>query len=81
MHCFYCWVDFILMNLFCALTDRHLVDRTKETSTTEAKLFRRATYVTSTSSFVETLLLNKKTMFLLKLQKLPGALKSLLFIV
>ena len=67
------------MYLFCALIDRPLVDRTMKTSTTEANPFPGAICVTSTSSFEGTLLLNKKTMFPLKLWKLLGALKLLLF--
>ena len=50
-----------------------------ESSTTEVDPFPGAVRVISTGSFVGTLLLNKKTMFLLKLRKLPSALKLLLF--
>ena len=55
------------MYLFCALIDRPLVDRAIETSTTEVDPFPGVVHVTSTGSFVGTLLLNEKTMFLLKL--------------
>ena len=55
------------MYLFCALIDRPLVDRATETSTTEADPFLGVVCVTSIGSFAGTLLLNKKTMFLLKL--------------
>ena len=67
------------MYLFCALIDRTSIDRTTETSTIESDPFPRAVCMTSTGSFVGTLLLNKKTMFLIKERKLPGALKLLLF--
>ena len=67
------------MYLFCALIDRPSVDRATETSTTEADPFLGAVHVIIIGSYVGTLLLKKKTMFLLKLQKLPGALKLLLF--
>ena len=67
------------MYLFCALIDRPLVDREIETSTTKADTFLGAVCVINTGSFVGKLLLNKKTMFSLKLEKLPGALKLLLF--
>ena len=69
------------MGLFCVLIDRPSIDRVIETSTTEGDPFIGVTHVTSTSSFARTLLLNKKIMFPLKLQNLPGALKSLLFIM
>ena len=55
------------------------VDREIESSTTKFDPFPGAICVISTSSNVGTLLLNKKTMFLLKEQKLSSALKLLLF--
>ena len=55
------------------------VDRPTESSTTEADPFLGAVHVISTSSYVGTLLLNKKTMFPLKEQKIPATLKLLLF--
>ena len=51
------------------------VDRPAESSTAEADPFPRAGHVISTGSYEGTLLLTKKTMFLLKERKLPGALK------
>ena len=56
-----------------------LVDRATKSSTFEANPFPGAVCVISTGSHEGTLLLNKKTMFLLKEQKLLGALKFLLF--
>ena len=56
-----------------------LVDRAIESSTSKADPFLGVVHVISTGSFVGTLLLNKKTMFSLKLPKLLGALKLLLF--
>ena len=67
------------MDLFCTLIDRLVVDRTTQNNTIEAEPFPEVVYVTSASSFVGTLLLRKKIMFLLKLPKLPSALKLLLF--
>ena len=67
------------MDLFCALIDRPIVDRTTKNNTIEVESFSRVVCVTSTGSFAGTLFLNKKTMFLLKLQKLLDALKLLLF--
>ena len=67
------------MYLFCALIDRPLVDRATDTSTIEVDPFPRVARVTSIGSFAGTLLLNKKTMFLLKLWNILGALKKLLF--
>ena len=55
------------MYLFCAKIDRPLVDKETESSTTKADPFPIVVHVTSISSFAETLLLNKKTMFSLKL--------------
>ena len=55
------------------------VDWATESSTTKADPFPGAVRVTTTGSYEGTLLLNKKTMFLLKEQKFPGALKLLLF--
>ena len=54
-------------------------DRPTESNTTEADPFPGAVHVISTGSYEGTLLLNKKTMFPLKEQKLLGALKLLLF--
>ena len=67
------------MYLFCALIDRPSIDRATKTSTTEADPFPRAVRVISTGSYAGTLLLDKNTMFPIKEQKLPGALKLLLF--
>ena len=49
------------------------------TSSYEVDPFSKVVHVITTSSYAWTLLLNKKTMFLLKEQKLRGALKLLLF--
>ena len=51
------------------------VNRQAESSTAEADPFPGAVPVISTGSYEGTLLLNKKTMFPLKEQKLPGGLK------
>ena len=67
------------MYLFCALIYRPSVDRATESSTTKIDPFLGAVRVISTSSYAGTLLQNKKTMFPLKLQKLPGGLNFLLF--
>ena len=67
------------MYIFYELIDRPLVDRATKTNITEANPFPIVVHVTSIRSFAETLLLNKKTMFSLKLWNLPGALKFLLF--
>ena len=67
------------MYLFFSLIYRPSIDRAIETSTTEVVPFPRVVYVTSTGSFEGALLLNKQTMFPFKLQKLPSALKLLLF--
>ena len=69
------------MDLFGALIDTPTVDTRTKTTTSESQPFPRSSPVTSIGSSVGTLLLNKKIMFLLKLQKLPGALKLLLFTV
>ena len=79
MHLFFCWVYFILMYLFCALIDIPSVDRATKTITTQTNPFPREIHVISIGSFIGTLLLNKKTMFPLKLQRLLGALELLLF--
>ena len=50
-----------------------------KSSTVKADPFPGAVHVTSTGSYEGTLLLNKKTMFPLKEQKLPSALNFLLF--
>ena len=55
------------------------VDRPVESSTAEVDPFPGALHVISTGSYEGTLFLNKKTMFPLKEQKLPGALKLFLF--
>ena len=55
------------------------VDRPAESSTAEADPFPRVVHMISTSSYKGTLLLNKKTMFPLKEQKLSSALKLFLF--
>ena len=60
--------------LICALIDRPLVDREIESSTSEVDPFLIVVHVISIGSYVGTLLLNKKTMFPLKEQKLPVAL-------
>ena len=71
----------LLFNSFGVCFNCHdvSVDRPTESSTIEAYPFPRAVRVTSTVSYEGTLLLNKKTMFPLKEQKLSGALKLLLF--
>ena len=72
-------VDFILMDLFCALIDRPSINRKIETSFTKDGPFPRVTRVTNINSFARTLLLNKKHMFPLKLPRPLGASKLLLF--
>ena len=69
------------MDLFCALIDTPSVRRTTHTSSTKDEPFARETYMTSTSSFVGSFLLNKITIFPLKLSKLPSDLKLLLFTI
>lgn len=70
------------MDLFCALIDTPTPStRTDQTSTSEDQPFPGSTRVTSTSSFVGTLLLNKNNMVLLKVPERLGALKLLLFTV
>ena len=66
-------------HVFCALIDRPLVDRATKSSNNEVDPFLGAVRVISIGSCARTLLLNKKTMFPLKEQKLLGALKLLLF--
>ena len=55
------------------------VDIVAESSTTGADAFPGAVRVISIGSYAGTLLLDKNTMFPIKEQKLPGALKLLLF--
>ena len=55
------------------------VDRPTKSSTTEVDPFPGAIRVISTGSYEGILLLNKKSMFPIKEQKLLGALKLLLF--
>ena len=55
------------------------IDRPTESSNIEVDPFPGAVRVISTGSYEGTLLLNKKTMFPLKEQKLAGTLKLLLF--
>ena len=69
------------MDLFCAVIDIPTGDRRTNTTTSEPKSFPRSAFVTSIGSFVRSFLLNKKNMFSLKVPKLSGALKLLLFIV
>ena len=67
------------MDPLCALIEIPTIERTIENTITEGEPFLGVAHVTSIGSFVGALLLNKKTMFLLKLRKLPSALKLLLF--
>lgn len=78
---FFSWVHFILMDLFFALIYIPLAHTRMEMTTIEAEPFPGSAHVTSTGSFVGSLLLNKKTMFSSKVPKLLGALKLLSFML